>query len=279
MAEGQREEGLRPRCGPGRWLCEGRRGRGQRGQRGQQAEPGRAPPSPSRALPQRTDAGALGNGLGVRFNRSCCCWKKKVSNSQTLGQKQEKEASWTGADWGGRGGPGERKLPVAQASELPGTCRRESAPVSLGGHCQAGAPAGPSAARESHRRRDSAPGTCHIHNSFQEDIFLLLRLRAAPRNPESIKPTEGAERRAPSSPPGSLSLSLARSASRCGLQLAQQAPHSEAALGIRSRSGDALCTWPPMWCVGRRRGRAPSRLGWACYLHSSACGLTAETET
>lgn len=51
------------------------------------------------------------------------------------------------------------------------------------------------------------PGARHIHNTFQEDIFLLLHLRTAPRNPESIKSMDRAAGKAPSSPPGSLSRS------------------------------------------------------------------------
>lgn len=40
---------------------------------------------------------------------------------------------------------------------------------------------------------------CHIHNTFQEDIFLLLHLRTAPRNPEFIKSMHRAACKAPSS--------------------------------------------------------------------------------
>lgn len=46
------------------------------------------------------------------------------------------------------------------------------------------------------------PSTCQMYRTFQEDIFLLLNLRTAPQNPESIKSTEGAEREALSFPPG-----------------------------------------------------------------------------
>lgn len=46
------------------------------------------------------------------------------------------------------------------------------------------------------------PSACQMYRTFQEDIFLLLNLRTAPQNPESIKSTEGAEREALSFPPG-----------------------------------------------------------------------------
>lgn len=49
------------------------------------------------------------------------------------------------------------------------------------------------------------PGACHIHNTFQEDIFLLLHLRTAPWNPEFIKSMDWAVHKASSSPPGSFS--------------------------------------------------------------------------
>ena len=82
---------------------------------------------------------------------------------------------------------------------------------------------------------------CHIHNTFQEDVFLLLHLRTAPQNPEFIKSMHRAACKAPSSLGGGVGK---RGGSLCQTSMAcsscQRSSHSKVKLNLRE---DACFTW------------------------------------
>ena len=82
---------------------------------------------------------------------------------------------------------------------------------------------------------------CHTHHTFQEDIFLLLRLRTAPRNPEFIKSMHRAACKAPSSlgsGVGGGGESLCQTSTPCSSY--RRSSHSKVKLNLHE---DACFTW------------------------------------
>lgn len=82
---------------------------------------------------------------------------------------------------------------------------------------------------------------CHTHHTFQEDIFLLLRLRTAPRNPEFIKSMHRAACKAPSSLGSGVAgggESLCQTSTPCSSY--RRSSHSKVKLNLHE---DACFTW------------------------------------